>query len=258
MPTQFDLYQKMLNHQRMQTGLMVGQTALMGHMAGSLHNLHGEMHAIRQMNLQGLAVQQEMLQREQLQSQLEEFIYNTEKLVAEFGNPGCDQPPSVRYFSLKGVAETVEQLGIGTALIRGRDNKAAYEAAMKEVNRIATSLESDPEVVEAIAWAAAEERRLAEDQRKQRAEQQARHDKLSRQIESLKARRRTLSMHSWHQWHQDKFGHLSSSKLTALWLIYGFVWIPAYFLIEQIMVVSRANADLDREIAKLEQELSAA
>ena len=104
MTTQFDIYQKMLNHQRLQTGLMVGQTALMGHMAGSLNQLQGEMGAIRQMNLEGLAIQQEMLQRDQLQSQLEEFIYNAQKIVAEFSDTTCGDAPSIRYFSLKGIA----------------------------------------------------------------------------------------------------------------------------------------------------------
>ena len=249
MATKFDYYQKILNHQRFQTGigvaqtaLQVKQTALMGHMAGTLNSLQGEMQEIRQLNLEGLAIQQEMLQREQVQSHLEEFIYTSQKVVAEFSQADSNQLPSVRFFTLKGIEDTVRQLGIGTPLIRGRENKAAFEESLKEVLRLTQLLENDPEVSEAIAWAKAEEKRIQDEkkakeeeqrraaaelaaeqrtiaaereaeQRRISADKQARRNELSRRIEELKATRKTIGFLSWHE---QKFGDFLNGK-SAIW-----------------------------------------
>ena len=125
-------------------------------MAGSLNNIQAEMDAVRRQNLEGLAIQQEMLRREQLQGQLEEFVYNTEKTVAAYSDSKCDDPVTTRYFVLKGIIDTVQQNGISTTIIRGRENKAAFEQALGDVNRLVAVLETEPEVKEALDWLKAE------------------------------------------------------------------------------------------------------
>ena len=155
MTTIYDQYQRMLEEQRKQTGLMYAQTAISATqtaisatMAGSLNNIQAEMDAVRRQNLEGLAIQQEMMRREQLQGQLEEFVYNAEKIVAFYSATECDEPLSSRYFTLKGILDTVQQNSICTAIIRGRENKAAFEQALGDVNRLVAVLETEPEVKE--------------------------------------------------------------------------------------------------------------
>jgi ElaB/YqjD/DUF883 family membrane-anchored ribosome-binding protein len=277
MSTQFDVYQKMLNHERFQTGLMVGQTALMGSMAGSLTHLQGEMANIRQMNLEGLAIQQEMLQRQQLQAQLEEFIYNAQKLVTEFSDGTCDQPASARYFSLKGITETVQQLGIGTALIQGRENKAAFEAAMKDVQSLTASLENEPDVVEAISWSKSEQKRTAaENQLKE-----AKRAKIRQKATELQASRKRITFTDWYQHKFHKYlnkeapfdnlpilknldGELYKFVATiALWgplpigVVYGCIWIPLWYALTKTKFEQELNTAIEGEIAILEKQFEA-
>lgn len=280
MATQFDAYQQILRQQRLQTGLMVGQIALAGHMSTSLNQISGEMAAIRQLNLQGLAIQQEMLQRDQLQSQMEEFIYNSQKMVTAFSEIDCEQPPSVRYFSLKGITDTVRQLGIGTALIRGRDNKAAFEAAMQDVDRLITLLKGDPEVIEAIAWAKAEQKRIDDEQQRRRQERQrllARNDlrrtELHQRISDLKASRRKVMFTDWYNNKFDAYLHRKSpydklpliSELSKdmyaavapalLWLC-GWPFIGLWYLLEKPFTENKINAEINNSIAELEREVT--
>ena len=110
--TPYDDYQKrMATHAKWQTQLAVFQSACLIDMGRSLDQLNGEMREIRKANLEAVAIQQEMIQRDNLQSHLEELIYNTQKMVAEFSAKSCDAPSVVRYFSLFGVTKTVQQLG---------------------------------------------------------------------------------------------------------------------------------------------------
>lgn len=293
----FDNYQKILNHQRMQTGLSAVQTAVTSQMAGSLHQLQGEMAAIHEMNLEGLAIQQEMLQREHLQSHLEEFIYNTQKMVTDFSDEACSESTSARYFGLKGVAETVKQLGIGTALIRGRDNKAAFEAVLKDVKKLTASLETDQEVIDAIEWTEAEKQRRIEAKRKQKEEQEelaaeqrkqqrlasaekdARRNDLMKQIAKLKSERKTTSI-TFASWHNEKFGAFLNRQppfeaipianaipqqlytmlaYVVLWYLpgFGFAWIPFLYSSTKSKAETDLNSVTDGEIARREKELAA-
>lgn len=120
---------------------------------------------MKRQNADALAMQQELLNREQLQQNLEEFIFQTEKLVAEF-SAKSDVPASTRYFLLQSVVVQVEEDGIDTAMIRGRDNKAAFERAMASVNRLVAELLKHPEVQQAIQWAEKEAAKRAEKRRK--------------------------------------------------------------------------------------------
>ena len=210
MSTRFDDYQKVLRnerfHRELQTTMMAAQTALAMNMSGSLNNLQSEMAAIRQLNLEGLAIQQEMLQREQLQGHLEEFIYNIDKMTKDFSDTGCQVPQSAKYFSLRGVLETVQQVGIGTALIRGRENKAAFEAAMETAQKLVAQLQGQPDVVEALDWVKTEQKRIAEakreqeeQQRRHATQQQAKREELLQEITRLKSTCKSLGFSDWYK-----------------------------------------------------------
>lgn len=141
-----------------QTGVMAGQLAVQS-------AIHGQMEQVKRQTADTLAIQQELLHREQLQQNFEEFIFQTEKLVAEFSSKS-EVPASTRYFLLQSVLVQVEEDGIDTAMIRGRDNKAAFERAMASVNRLVAELLKDPEVQQAIKWAEKEAVRRAEKRQK--------------------------------------------------------------------------------------------
>mgnify|MGYP001251362729 FL=1 len=141
-----------------QTGVMAGQLAVQS-------AIHGQMEQVKRQTADTLAIQQELLNREQLQQNLEEFIFQTEKLVAEF-SAKSEVPASTRYFLLQSVLVQVEEDGIDTAMIRGRDNKAAFERAMASVNRLVAELLKDPEVQQAIKWAEKEAAKRAEKRQK--------------------------------------------------------------------------------------------
>ena len=141
-----------------QTGVMAGQLAVQS-------AIHGQMEQVKRQTADTLAIQQELLNREQLQQNLEEFIFQTEKLVAE-SSAKSEVPASTRYFLLQSVLVQVEEDGIDTAMIRGRDNKAAFERAMASVNRLVAELLKDPEVQQAIKWAEKEAAKRAEKRQK--------------------------------------------------------------------------------------------
>ena len=144
--------QHQIAHKSLQ--LQALQTGLLAQMTSSLGAIHAEVAQARAHQAEALALQQEMLARERLQSHLEEFIFQTEKLIAECRKPKTDLAPSTRYYLLDGVAQQIEQDGIGTAVIRGRDNKAAFERVLQEVQQLRLALKSDPDVKSALAWAA--------------------------------------------------------------------------------------------------------
>jgi hypothetical protein len=140
-----------------QTGLMAAQFAAQS-------AIHDQMEEVKWQNENALAIQQELLNREQLQQYLEEFVYQTEKLVEQFSSKS-DVPASTRYFLLQSVLAQVEEDGIDTATLRGRDNKAAFEKVMAQVHRLIATLLKDSEVQEAIEWAEKQEaKRVAKKQ----------------------------------------------------------------------------------------------
>jgi hypothetical protein len=267
MTTIYDQYQKMLQEQRKQTGLMFAQTALAATMAGSLNNIQAEMDAVRRQNLEGLAIQQEMLRREQLQGQLEEFVYTTEKTVAAYSDSKCDDPVTTRYFVLKGIIDTVEQNGICTAIIRGRENKADFQRVLGDVNRLATALETEPEVKEALAWINAEEERKAkrqiEDQ--QLAEANHRRETQRQQIVAKIRQQEASKVITFEKWYKRKIrsklpdGKIGDGLQFPLWLFYGFMWIPALWGVWFVLWKADEERPLkeaaDEQIAKLQEEL---
>lgn len=153
----YDKYAKMskanLAVNAVQAGYMMKQTRIMENVRDSLGSIASTMDDIKKLQQNTLAIQQELLTRDTVQSDLEEFIYNIEKMVSDFSTEKSEIAPSSRYFTLKGVLETVSQEAIGTSLIRGRDNKAAFEKAIARVNDLYEELKKDTEVIKAIEWA---------------------------------------------------------------------------------------------------------
>ena len=228
--------------------------------SGSLSSIHDEIAAARETNEEALAIQQELLTREVMQAKLEEFIYQTEKMVTEFDKPGTDAAPSTRYFLLIGILKTIQAEGISTAVIRGRDNKAAFDAVVRRASGMVKALEGHEEVQQALAWADEERKReeekrkrlaqmkkLAREQdeqarraraeekervRRQQAEEvaQAERDRqaqiggLVRRIEALKASKKKLP---FAEWHKNKFPFLKGVQ-PPVWhlLVIGLWWLP--------------------------------
>jgi hypothetical protein len=116
-----------------------------------------EMGAIRETQAEGLALQQATLARDLFQDKLEEFVYQCQKLIADFRQPESKYPPSTQYFMLHSMFEEIDGASISTAVIKGRDNKAAFDDCVSKGKAIYQQLESHPEVRKAIALATLQE-----------------------------------------------------------------------------------------------------
>lgn len=171
-----------------QTGVMMHQTSIMKDMRNSLASIASVMDEVKQLQQKTLAIQQELLRRDQVQGLLEEFIYTTEKMVTEFSFGKSELASSSRYFLLQGVLETVREEGIGTPLIRGRDNKAAYEQAIAHVNELVVELKKDSEVIEALKWAKDQETKLAQEREERVEHLKIKHEELQEQLKYLETK----------------------------------------------------------------------
>ncbi len=161
------------------------QTGLLNQMSQSMNAVYSEMAEVRQQQGEALAIQQELLNREQMQSHLEEFIFQAEKLIAECSKTTTDIPPSSRYFLLMGVQGKIENDGISTAIIRGRDNKTAFENVLASANDLTQRLLKEPEVQQAVKWAEAERKRLEAEHQRSEREREAKIQKLEQHLAKL-------------------------------------------------------------------------
>jgi hypothetical protein len=166
------------------------QTGLLMEMQGTMQSIGFTMDDIRQNLSDTLAIQQEMLKRDQVQAQLEEFIYQSEILVRECSKKESDVPYSSRYFLLQGVISTVQKNGIGTSVIRGRENKAAFDKVVRNINSLQEKLRGVKEVQEALAWAEEEAKRQ---QLRQRELEKMRHEEEMKRQEKVTELRRELA-----------------------------------------------------------------
>jgi len=248
MSSKFDGYEKLLQHQRFQSAMSGIQTAaslkqmqLVGNMSQSLHSLYGEMEDMRQACDDAVTIQRQMLEREQIQGDIEEFIYSTQKMIDAFKSEGCEIPLPMQYFNLRGVLETIEECGLTTALVRGRDNKAALETMVERGKELFGRLEEEPEVQEAIQWAKeerrrqiekkrekqkkleakrAEEARAAEEKRQEEErqrisliqQQDERREALQKKIDTLKSQK---NIPSFPVWHKKRFGRFLSGEYNG-------------------------------------------
>jgi hypothetical protein len=158
-----------------------------------------EMDAIRRTQAQGialqqqaLAVQQAMLAREVFQDRLEEFVYQFGKLIGHCEADDSEYPPPTRYFLLDGVFRQIAAAGISTAVIKGRDNKAAFDGCVAKGKTLFRQLAGHPDVKEALAWAEGEKKRqaIADDQARREREAEARRREADRQAEIARLEKR--------------------------------------------------------------------
>jgi len=171
------------------------QAGLLAQMSGSMNGIHAEMANVRQQQSEALAIQQELLNREQMQSHLEEFVFQAEKLVVECSKTTTDIPASSRYFLLMGVLGKIKKDGICTPIIKGRENKAAFEKVVNDTKGLTQRLLKDPEVQEAIEWAEAEKKRLEAELKQAERERQASIMKLEQTLRSLRGQLRKISVY---------------------------------------------------------------
>jgi|GEM_PF-3016356 len=167
------------------------QTGLLAQMSGSMNGIHAEMANVRQQQSEALAIQQELLNREQIQGHLEELVFQAEKLVVECSKTTTDIPASSRYFLLMGVLGKIKKDGIGTPIIKGRENKAAFEKVVNDTKTLTQRLLQDTEVQEAVEWAEAERLRKIAEQKQLKAkriqEQKELKDKKNQEQQELRA-----------------------------------------------------------------------
>lgn len=193
------------------------QTGLLSQMSDSMNAVHAEMANVRRQQGVALAIQQELLNREQIQSYLEEFIFQAEKLVAECSKTTTDIPPSSRYFTMMSVLGKIQEDGIGTPIIKGRDNKAAFEKVVTETKGLTQKLLKDPEVQEAIEWAEAEQtrreqqleadhKRLETERVRAERERQENIKKLEQKLGSLQRQLKTISFGEQVRFEWDRTG----------------------------------------------------
>ncbi len=156
------------------------QLAELRAMNGTLDAVLAEMDAIRRttaagvaLQAQALSVQQAMLAREVFQDRLEEFVYQFEKMVGQFQQPDAECPPSTQYFLLDGVFRQIADAAISTAVIKGRDNKAAFDGCVTKGRTLFRQLAGRPDVKEALAWAEGEKQRWQIEGEKSRREREA-------------------------------------------------------------------------------------
>ena len=213
------------------TAFQAVQTGVMADMNGVLDSIHGEMAEVRQLHEETVAAQQAMLQQEALQDRLEEFIYQTEKLVDQFRQPDSDIPPSSRYFTLLGVLEQIKFDNIGTSMIRGRDNKAAFDRVVTEIRSVAKALKSEPEVQDAIAWANKEQQKKRDERRRleaqRRKEVQEELNRLNQMLLEAEEQPALPVPMPW-TWAMDVLRNAKSNPITLIVLIgpglVGLIW----------------------------------
>lgn len=251
------------------------QTGLLAQMSNSLGAIHAEVAQTRQMQAEALAIQQELLNRERLQAHVEELIFQTEKLVAECRRADSDLPPSSRYYLLVGVLRQVEDDGIGTAVVKGRDNKAAFEKVMRDVASLHERLATDPEVQDALRWA----EKADADKRRRLGSLRAEADTLRAEIAAVRAGQRHVTLRQVFDEYL-RAGKIPTPKSKGQWavvvavgLIFNVMLIPAagIALIVLLLVVrveqykrnvalagdtDRAAEPLERKLRELEEKMT--
>jgi hypothetical protein len=219
--------------------------------------LLSEMEAIHNTQAQGLALQQAMLAREVFQDKMEEFVYQAQKMIAEFQKPKSDYPPPTQYYLLDGMFKQIDAAGISTAVIKGRENKASFDECVTKGKTLYRQLTKHPDVQQAIAWAESErKKRLALEQKKSGEEQRRREEiqGIRRQIEKLEASRKKLGILDWLN---HRFGNLPEVVRYLLLVPPPGVFIFIFYKITVASDEAALNDSIDRQIEKLQAKLTA-
>jgi hypothetical protein len=153
----------------------------------SLIDLSDEIGQLRRSSESSEAMFKELLGRDSLQARMEEFIYQLEKMVSSYSDH--DDAAIVQYWAFTGTVGVIEQDDISTVVIRGRDNKAAFERAHEAAKRIHEGLTGHHRVREMFARLA-EARRRQEEEERRREEEQRRAEQERRKEEQRKEEER--------------------------------------------------------------------
>jgi len=146
---------------------------LLGGMSASLGLLNLQMAELRATCATQVALQQLMMQRDELQQHLEELVYQGQKMVEAFTDPSDKTPGVQKALLLRSFYMCVSKAGIGTSAIRGLQNKRVLDDLISEVKSLFRQLGHDPAVRNAVTEEEkAEKRQLAEQQRLEAEESQ--------------------------------------------------------------------------------------
>lgn len=235
------------------------QVNLLAHMSNALGAIHAEVAQARAHHQEALALQQQMLAREELQSHLEEFIYQTEKLVIECRSTAY--PLSTRYFLLDAVVQEVEREGIATPVIRGRENKTAFERVFAEVQKLRSALKNDPEVKAALAWAAKIDKQRAE----QRHQIELKMKPYQQQLATLRKGKNSVTMRDTWNHTVKKIGGMIPAKYHVLAIVFACCVAPFTIMATPIFVIAlisdksrlnqERNAEIDAQMEAVEKKL---
>ena len=222
---------------------------------GTLDGVLTEMAAIRRTQAEGLALQQAMLAREVFQDRMEEFVFQFDKLIGQCEQPGSDFPPATQFYLLDGMFKQIDAAGITTAVVKGRDNKAAFDTCVARGKTLFKQLVKHPDVQQAIAWAEGErKKRLAVDQKRAGAEQRRRDDikDIKRQIEKLEESRVRFTYMDWLNY---KFESLP----PPVRVIVGVLWVALLYPFFKFIGPAderAANTATDAKIERLQERLT--
>lgn len=222
----------------------------------TLDNVLTEMAAIRRTQAEGLALQQAMLAREVFQDRVEEFVFQFDKLIGQCERPDSDFPPATQFYLIDGMLKQIDAAGITTAVVKGRDNKAAFDACVARGKALFKQLVKHPDVREAIAWAEGErKKRLALDQKHAGAEQQRRDEikDVSQQIDKLEASRKTLGLIDWLE---NRFKDLPPVVRYLILVPPPGVFVFVFYKLTVKTDEAAFNAGTDAKIERLQERLT--
>ena len=128
MATQYNFYREMIKTRQ---GIE-WNNALVAGVGESLGAIHHEIEIVRRTTSLSLEIQQELLKKDYIQAQLDESIYQAERTIEKFDDMNEQVGPSTQYFELGRLLDAIDRDNISTSMIRGRDNKAAFD---KIINR---------------------------------------------------------------------------------------------------------------------------
>ncbi len=212
---------------------------------------------------EGLALQRAVLAREVFQDAVEEFVYNFGKTLKEFREPIAKFPPEIQFFQLRRIVEEIDKNSINTACIKGRENKSLFDECLIEAREQYRKLAKHPDVRKALSEEDAIRSRensilakIALDETKLRREKEIVY--LRGKLRDLKRSRKTTI--SFSDWHASGLGNLPVPAQLFLWLFYGFIYIPIYYIYVSTFfrtsVLLKINAKTEAEFQSIKDRLS--
>ena len=187
---------------------------------------------------------------------MEEFVYQFQKMITEFQKSQPEFPPSTQYFILDSMFRQIDAASLSTAVVKGRENKAVFDDCVSKGKTLYRQLTKHPEVAQAIRWAEGERKKQLSLQQQKAGEEQKRREEvqdIGRQIERLEASRKKLTL---MEWFKNRFGKQPVPVQIAMWVFYGFIWIPLFYKFSVASNEAALNEVADKKIEKLEERLA--